>query len=344
MFYSPEYLNEIVHVFEDIDLSKFEGKTICLSGATGLIGSYLIDSLLVVPNRDIKIIALVRNIDKAQDRFFYFISDRRLEFKEVNLSEKIEIDEPIDYLIHLASLTDPLNYSLHPISTMNTNYLGTKNLLDLASKKSAKFMFISSCEVYGKNESHLIKENDYGYIDILDSRSCYNESKKASETLCICYQKEKGIDVVIPRLSRVYGPTMKVEDTKVLSQFINKALNKENIVLKSKGEQLFNYTYVSDVVRALIILLINKNQHVAYNINSDELIKLKEIAEHIAKIANTRVIFDIPDEVEAKGYSKSNVSSLDNSLFINEYNFKYQMKLFDGIENTIKLIKRNKIC
>lgn len=339
MKYIEKYLKEIKLSLEDIDLTSLKNKTIVISGATGLIGSYFIDSLLIDKQRKVKIIALVRNIDKAKERFKYFINDSRLIFKTVNLSQSIEIDEDINYVIHAASLTDPYNYAIHPIDTMITNFLGTKNMLELASNKTAKFMFVSSCEVYGKNDSQLIKEDDYGYLNILDPRSCYNESKKASETLCVCYRKEKGINVVIPRLSRVYGPTMKIEDTKALSQFIKKGINNEDIVLKSAGTQLFDYTYVADVVRAMIVLLIKPNNNIAYNVCSGELVKLKDIAKFIADNSNTKVVFEIPDDIEKSGYSKSQISSMDSSLFISEYNFKFKYCLFDGINNTLSILK-----
>ncbi len=337
--YTEKYLNEIKSYSDKIDYSYLENKTICLSGGTGLIGSFLVDTLLINSELNCKVILLVRNVEKAKSRFSLFNQDKRLKIVKADLLNEIKLDEKVDYVLHLASLTDPYNYAMHPVEIMNTNFIGAKNLLDLASINDAKFLLSSTCEVYGKNENTNIKENDYGYIDILEPRSCYNESKKASETLCVCYKKEKGVNVVIARLSRVYGPTMKLEDTKAMSQFIVKALNNEDIVLKSKGTQLFNYTYVGDVVKAISILLQNENKHFAYNIANDELISLKDIASHIAKFANTKLVFDLPDEVEAKGYSKSLVSSLDASLFNDEYNYKIDTKLFDGLDKTLNILK-----
>ncbi len=337
--YTEKYLNEIKSYSNKIDYSYLENKTICLSGGTGLIGSFLVDTLLINSELNCKVILLVRNVEKAKSRFSLFNEDKRLKIVKADLLNEIKLDEKVDYVLHLASLTDPYNYAMHPVEIMNTNFIGAKNLLDLASINHAKFLLSSTCEVYGKNENTNIKENDYGYIDILEPRSCYNESKKASETLCVCYKKENGVNVVIARLSRVYGPTMKLEDTKAMSQFIVKALNNEDIVLKIKGTQLFNYTYVGDVVKAISILLQNENKHFAYNIANDELISLKDIASHIAKFANTKLVFDLPDEVEAKGYSKSLVSSLDASLFNEEYNYKIDTKLFDGLDKTLNILK-----
>lgn len=337
--YNELYLKEIKECSKKLDLEFLQNKTLFLSGATGLIISFLIDCVLINKNINVKLVALVRNTNKAKERFKYFVDDSRLEFVSSSILEKIDYKNKLDYVIHAASLTDPLNYSLHPIEVMNTNYIGCNNLLELASKNNAKFLLLSSCEVYGKNDNLNIKENDYGYIDILDTRSCYNESKKASETLCACYHKEKNVDVVIARLSRIYGPSMKLEDTKALSQFINKNLNNEDIVLKSTGEQLFNYTYVFDTVKALLVLLKEKNKHLSYNVNSDELIKLRDIANYIASLNNKKVIFDLPNEIEKAGFSKCTNSALDATLFTNEFNFQFETKLFDGLKKTIAILK-----
>lgn len=339
--YTKKYLEEVKAYSTRIDYNYLNNKTVCLSGGTGLIGSFFVDTLLINDKINCKVILLVRNIDKAKERFSLFNNDARLEIVKADLLNCIRIDEKVDYVLHLASLTDPYNYAIHPVEIMNTNFIGAKNLLDLANKNKAKFLLSSTCEVYGKNENTLLKENDYGYIDILEPRSCYNESKKASETLCVCYKKEKGVDVVIARLSRVYGPTMKLDDTKAMSQFIVKALNNEDIVLKSKGTQLFNYTYVGDVVKALSVLLQKENKYFAYNVANDELISLKDIALHIASKANTKLVFDLPSEVETKGFSKSLVSSLDSTLFNEEYDCKIDTKLFDGLDKTLDILKEN---
>lgn len=336
MNYSVDYIQEMKSI--PFDFTIFNNKVICLSGASGLIGSFLIDALLI-NDIQVKIIALTRNIEQIKARFSKYCCDDRITFLKCDLNEKIDIDGSIDYILHLASLTDPVNYSLYPVETMTVNFFGLKNMLDLAHEKNAKFLFTSSCEVYGINEKLNIVENDYGYIDILNPRACYNEVKQACETLCSSYVKEYGLDIVIPRLSRVYGPTMKLKDSKALSQFIVKALSKEDIVLKSKGEQLFNYTYVGDVVVCLCLLLANKTEHLAYNVSNNELIKLRDIAQHIADYCGTKVVFELPNEIEKTGYSKSMNSVLDCSLFLNEFDYLPDTKIMDGVQKTIDILK-----
>ena len=338
MIYSKQYLSDIRRTVVEMELSRLAGKTLCLTGATGLIGSYLIDCLMAA-DIDLRIICLVRDEARARSQFSLWREDRRLVFGTADLRQKTELEGRVDYLIHAASPTGPYQYSVNPVATMDTNYIGTKQLLDLASEKGAKFMFVSSSEVYGKNDTPSLKETNYGYIDILDTRACYNESKRAAETLCVCYAKEKEIKVVIPRLSRVYGPTMKLTDSKAMSQFLVNAASGRNIVLKSEGTQQFNYTYVGDVARALVILLTHDNAEVAYNIANPELVPLRQIAEKLAALSNARVVFDLPAETEARGYSKCLISSLDSSRFAEEYHFSFETPLDLGLKNTLPVLK-----
>lgn len=335
MKYSVEYLNELKK--NNFDIGFLNKKTICFSGGTGLICSYLIDYLLE-SKLEIEIIVLCRNIDRTLERFSKHRNNPLLKVLSCNLLNSISYDDKIDYIIHAASNTDPLNYSLNPISTMNTNYIGTKNLLDLAVEKNSKFIFFSSCEVYGETKEQAVSEEDYGYINILDSRACYNESKRASETLTICYHKEKKVDVCILRLSRVYGPTMKMEDTKALSQFIKNGLAKEDIILKSDGTQLFNYTYVSDVLEALLKVLKIHCSSICFNVANEEILSLKTIAKYIANINNTSVIFQEPSQVEKLGYSKAYFSSLNCSKIRKELGWTPKINFYEGIERVFKTL------
>ncbi len=336
--YIASYLEELKRYQKKYSCEFLKNKTLCLSGGTGLIGSFFVD-LILTQNINCKIILLVRNELKAKKRFEKFNYDSRLIFKECDLTKEINIDGNVDYVLHLASLTDPYNYANHPIEIMMTNFLGTKNLLDLAKNKKAKFFLSSSNEVYGISDKKLLKEDDYGYINILDPRSCYNESKKAAETLCSCYKKEFNLDIVIARFSRVYGPTMKLEDTKVLSQFIVKVLNNEDIVLKSDGKQLFNYTYVGDIAIAMLILLEQNHNSLTYNVNNSDLIALKDIASFLANLSSKKVIFEIPDAQEKAGYSRALVSSLNPEKFESEFKFKLDTLLFDGLKRTLFILK-----
>lgn len=343
MIYYDEYLDELSSVSQLINLEFLNNKKILISGGTGLIGSYLIDLLLLNKELNFEIVCLTTNSKIAKERFS-LLSDTRIRFVEQNLSESFFMPDSFDYVLHMASFSDPKNYAQFPVETMLTNINGTKSMLDIAKNSHAKFLFTSSVEVYGTSEEEMIESN-YGKVNPLDVRSCYNESKRASETLCISYNKEYLVDYINVRLSRVYGPTMKLDDSKALSQFIKNAINKEDIVLKSKGNQTYSYCYVADAVTAILFLL-GGNQNMynnTYNIaNSHETFTLFEIASMIADINNTKVTFNAPSKSEANGYSRSekavlNTQKLENLGWKPYFNFKKGvMSTYNTVSKTLK--------
>jgi len=315
-------------------------KSILLSGATGLIGSYLIDALLFDKNFNVNIYALVRNKASAKERFSKYVNDKRLFFIETDITQKIKFNKKLDYILHLASNTDPKNYALYPVETMITNFYGCKNLLDVAVECGCKKFFLaSSCEIYGTSDEKMSEDN-YGQVNPVDVRSSYNESKRASETLCVAYNKEFGISTVIGRFCRVYGPTSKKTDTKALSQFINKAIQNEDIVLKSEGKQLYSYIYVSDAVSGILCLLEKGRDAEVYNISVDQnIMSLKDIAEYIAKKNDVNVVFSLPSKSEANAYSRA-INAVLPIDKVKELSWAPKVSLKEGLDNTMDHLKR----
>ena len=296
IFENEHYLKEIKEFQESLDLTYFDNKTLLVAGACGLVMSYLIDTLLSDKNKKIKIIALVYS-DADRQRFNQ--DDSRLAFiygdvKDPNTFTKI--NEKIDIVINGASIVDPKGYKERPIDTMLINLLGTKNLLDIAVKYNSTFLLTSSCEIYGEADVDLIDEDYCGKLNPIEVRSGYNESKRACETLCVSYSAEKGIRTLVARLSRTFGPTQSPKDTKALSQFIKNAILNEDIVLKSKGEQLFSYTYVQDIVKGLLIMLEKGESMNAYNVCNRETLRLKDVAQICASYNSKNVVFDLKDD------------------------------------------------
>ena len=241
---------------------KLKGKSVVLSGASGMIGSFLIDTLMSknMDGLNCSIYAIGRSIEKAEQRFTEYWGDEHFHFISHNINVPFQSDEipEGDYLFHLASNTHPLQYSSDPIGTITTNIIGLKNMLDLAENlNSERIVFASSNEIYGENRGdvELFEESYCGYIDSNTLRAGYPESKRCGEALCQAYRKQKEMNIVIPRFTRTYGPTMLMSDTKAISQFIKKGIQGENIVLKSKGYQKYSYTYVADAVSGLLYIL-----------------------------------------------------------------------------------------
>lgn len=301
--------------------------------------SYFTD-ILLFSDIKCKIILLVRNKKKAQNRFSEFINDKRLIIKEIDLLKPIHLRfSNIDIIIHGASNSDQRNYAADPIGTMHTNYIGINHLLELAVKKHTKtFLFLSSSEIYGDITGE-ITEEAFGHVNTLSLRSCYNESKRAAETLCFCYAEKFNLHTVIARLSRVYGPTMNPADSKALSQFMLNAVYRQNIQIKSSGEQILSYTYVSDAVSALFVLLKFGKTENAYNIaNNKKLYTLKEIAEIVAETRNVQTEFIQMTETEKKTYSEVKNAVLSSNKLEN-LGWSPAVTLKKGISQTIDIIE-----
>lgn len=281
----------------DLPWNKLQNKSFLISGATGLVGSFLVDVLMTKNQEGLNctIYALGRNEQRAKERFSKWIAEPYLQFIPYDINKPLirEDLKTVEYILHMASNTHPMQYSTDPIGTITTNIIGVQNMLEFAIAHNAtRFAFTSSNEIYGENRGDVeFFDEDYcGYINSNTMRAGYPESKRCGEALCQAYKAQKGLDVVVPRPTRSYGPTMLRTDTKAISQFINKAIAGEDIVLKSSGTQLYSYTYVADAVSGLLTILLKGESGEAYNI-ADEAsdIMLKDLAAVIAEIGRAHV-------------------------------------------------------
>ena len=269
-------------------------KTILISGGTGFLGSFFID-VIRYRNKEhqdnVKIVSLSRRGGKSDNTVTYLPTD---------ITQPIELDESVDYVVHLASNTHPLQYGLDPVGTITTNVLGCFNLLELSRKlKAQKFLLASSVEIYGQGNEKPMDENYSGYIDPNSARSGYNESKRVCEALCRSYFQQYGVECVIARFSRIFGPDRK-NDSKAMAQFMDCAVNGKNIVLTSMGNQHYSYCYVADAVSALFKLLLDGKNNESYNVSADdEGLTLGDYASLISKFAGTQVEYKIEENPNA---------------------------------------------
>ena len=348
LYDNKEYMSDILYVGGlQLPWEKLHDKSIMLSGSTGLIGSFLVDVILeknVLDDLNCTVYALGRNEEKARKRFNKFANDSHFVFIPYDVKLPLARSDigTVDYILHLASNTHPLLYATDPIGTITTNIIGVQNLLDFSVEHHAsRFVFASSNEVYGENRGdvELFDEEYCGYINCNTLRAGYPESKRCGEALCQAYKVQKGLDVVIARLTRSYGPTMIKSDTKAISQFIKKGIAGEDIVLKSEGTQFYSYTYMADAVSGLLWVLLAGENGDAYNIAEERSdIMLKDLAAVIAGIKGKKVVFELPDAVEVAGYSKVTKARLNgHKLQCLGWRPKYDIK--SGMERTIRILE-----
>lgn len=346
IFENKAYIEDVERVSNlDLPWEKLENKSILISGATGLIGSCFIDVIMKKNEKGLncKIYALGRNKDRADARFEYCKDDNLFEFVPYDINQPLIRDDlgTIDFVLHLASNTHPVQYATDPIGTITTNIFGTYNMLEFANKHNAtRCAVASSNEIYGENRGDVEKfdEQYCGYIDSNTMRAGYPESKRCAESMCQAFIKQKGMDIVIPRLTRSYGPTMLMSDTKAISQFIRKGINGEDIVLKSAGTQYYSYTYVSDAVSGLLTVLLKGECGQAYNIADDASdIMLKDLAKTIADLSGTKVVFDLPDEIESAGFSKATKARLESAK-LQKLGWRAYYDIEKGMAKNLKIL------
>jgi len=349
--YSNElYMEDVRRICKkDLPWISLKDKTIMLSGATGLIGSFLVDVICeknITDNLNCRVLALGRDKQKARNRFSKYFESSFFSFIRYDVNDNNVLCDvaSIDYVLHLASNTHPIQYSTDPIGTITTNILGLQNMLDFAERSHvARVVFASSNEIYGENRGdvELFDETYCGYIDSNTMRAGYPESKRCGEALCQAYISQKGMDIVIPRFTRSYGPTMQMSDTKAISQFIKKGIAAENIVLKSQGMQYYSYTYVADAVYGLLTVLLMGHCGEAYNISDTSSdIMLKDLASIIAEICGSKVEYDIPDAIESAGYSRATKARLDGSK-LKALGWSPMYDIRSGLTRTIEILKEN---
>lgn len=317
---------------------------VLVTGASGLIGSCIID-LLMLSNehgRHFEVYALGRNKEKLYSRFKVFKESSNLHFIEQDIMTPLDKGISYDYIIHGASNADPRNYALYPAETMLINMEGAKNILNYCKEHpETRALLMSTFEVYGKAGKDIYVETDSGVVDVNELRSCYPESKRCMEVLTRCYVDEYGVKAMIGRLSSIYGPTMARDDSKAHAQFIRNGLNGGDIVLKSRGEQRRTYCYVIDAVTGLLCVLAKGSFGEAYNIaNENAVVSVAEVAHIVAAVAGTKVIMQLPDEIEKKGYSTPQNCILDNTK-LKDLGWNGQYSIRKGIEECYKILKQN---
>lgn len=309
----------------------FSGKTVLITGATGLIGSQLVRDFT---DAGAEVISAVRDLSRGTGRCVPYDAAKPLAF-----------DFRADYVIHAACSAHPMAYSTDPAGVMRANLTGTMNLLDYARDCSARLIFLSSGEIYGNDpEAETgFTEAETGKIDTMNPRSCYPESKRAAETMVSAWHKQYGCDALAARLCHVYGASVTPTNSRADAQFLRKALMGEDIVMKSSGSQVRSFLYVKDASRAIQLLAQKGLAGEAYNVASPKSVaSVRDYAECLARLAGVNLVFENPDDVEKAGYSRVSRAVLDASK-LEKLGFAARYTLDDGLKEMLDLCRSDAI-
>lgn len=325
------------------DLSKINNCSILVTGASGMIGSAIVDALNMLNelnSANIKIFAGIREFHNIPARFNNY---ENLTCVQIDVLKPITLEEKVDYIINCASNSDPKYYAQSPVQTLLGNVIGTQNIMEFALKTNAKrAVYISSGEVYGEDRRENVEFFDEEYIGNIDStlpRSCYPIGKKAAETLMVSYSKQYEIESVIVRPCHVYGPTQTDTDNRAASAFIRNAIEQKDIIMKSEGKQIRTYVYTVDCAVGILMAMQSGDNMNAYNVsNNDATISIADFAKTIQNHSNSKVIFELPTNTELQGYTKVTRACLDSKKLMQK-GFTPCFGIEDGIKNTLAIMQ-----
>lgn len=330
---------------EDLPWERLQGARVLVTGASGILASYMVETLLYLNETrriGIRILASQRNRKKAQARFAHAVACPALTLLQQDVCAPFSIDGSLDYIIHAAGQSSPKFYGSDPIGTIEGHILGTRNVLALAREKGVKGMLqLSSCDSYGErfaaDDPTCLAENFVGRLDPLSDRGCYSMGKAAAEALCHAYALGAKLPVKIVRIAHTYAPLMPLDDGRVFADFVGNALRGEDIALTSDGSAQRPFLYIADAIRAYFRVLFLGTPGEAYNVAAEENTSILELAHLVASLApqgTPRVVFK--QELPA-GYVPAPKKTICISIAkLKALGYRRRYSLREGMRRTIE--------
>ena len=330
-------------VCQPLSWDKLRGKTVLITGASGMIASYLVYTLLYLNETraaSIRVLALVRNKDKALAHFGPIAERPDFQLLVQDVCDPLPDCGPVHYIIHAASQASPRQFTADPVGTIRANTVGTATMLDEAVKRQADgFLMLSTREIYGVQPigKMYAKEKDYGIIDPTTVRACYPESKRLAETLCAAYTAQYHVSTKVARIAHTYGPGMSLGDGRVIGDFVQNVIRREDIVMNSDGSSILGLTYLSDLVAGLFLVLLDA-PGLVYNVSRMEgSLSVGELAGMLAGLfldRDIRVQTKVISVQEKSGYLSQPIALLDSASIIQE-GWNPQVNLQTGFRRTV---------
>lgn len=322
-------LEDMENIYDrKIDWDIMEGKTVLLTGAYGMLASYItfyISYLNLIKKINVRLVAVVKSQEKFKKKFPEIINCSFVSVVESNLLNPLMINEKVDYIIHAASLASPQYYDTCPVDVLAPNVIGTYHMLNLAFEKKVQgFLLFSTGDIYGNtNGIKDVTENDYGSLDTLDIHNCYSESKRMAETMCKAFLSQYNVPIKIARIWHTYAPTMDIEtDSRVFSSFVKNIIEGKDIEMKSDGSGKRSFCYITDAIAGYFSILLYGTVGEAYNVcNSKQYMSILELAEKLVEIYPEENIHVIKKERDR------NEHYVENSLLVDSISVPSEKKL-----------------
>ncbi len=305
-----------------------------VTGGAGFIGSHLCERLL----KEGHDVICVDNLGSGNiENITHLMNNRKFKFVKHNIIEPLQLIEgKIDWIFHLASRASPKDYQEYPVETALANSVGTNRMIQLALDKNAKLLFTSTSEAYGEPKEHPQKESYWGNVNPVGIRSCYDESKRFGEALLMAYHREYNVDIKIVRIFNTYGPRMRIDDGRVIPNFITQALKNEPITIYGDGKQTRSFCYVDDLIEGLIKMM-NSKEIGPKNIGNPKEYSVLDAAELIKKLTKSKSeirFMALPEDDPTK--RQPDISKARMLL-----GWEPKIGFEEGLKKTIDYFKRN---
>jgi UDP-glucuronate decarboxylase len=347
---NPILLSDLISIANEYQVPwhHLKDKTVLITGASGFLAAYMVETMLYLNDAlglNIVIIGLVRNQESFNQRFISYLNRPDLKCLVDNICSPLKKNEKIDFIIHAASQASPKFYAADPVGTLSANVLGTNHLLELARAHAVDgFLYFSSAEVYGESSKLPTSENDYGFVDPLDVRSCYAESKRMGENMCVSWHHQYNVPAKIVRPFHTYGPGMKLNDGRVYADFVQDILAEKDILLKSEGLNRRSFCYLADATAGFWMVLLTGNNAQAYNIgNPAGEISIKDLALLLTNLYPEKkltVRFGTRDDIDLYLPSQIKVTS-PNIKLAEKLGWLPKTSIKDGFRRTIEYYQLN---
>jgi len=263
--------------------------TAVVTGGAGFLGSHLCEQLLEQGQR----VICVDNLESSSLANIEHLRDDAFTFRNHDVIEPIEIDEPVDYVFHLAALASPIDYLRQPLHSLKTGSYGTHHALGLAKWKRARFVLASTSEIYGDPQVHPQPETYWGHVNPIGPRGVYDEAKRYAEALTMAYHSQQGVDTAIVRIFNTYGPRMRAHDGRAIPTFVRQALENKPLTVFGDGSQTRSFCYVDDLIRGLYLLAVSE-EHLPVNLGNPGEFTILELAETVVRVteSSSEVVFE----------------------------------------------------
>ena len=305
--------------------------SILVTGGAGFLGSHLCERFLQL---GFKVLCLDNLITGSLRNIEYLLKEKRFEFINHDVSKHIKVKGNIHFILHFASPASPADYLNYPIQTLKVGSLGTHNSLGLAKEKKARFLLASTSEVYGDPLVHPQPETYWGNVNPIGVRGCYDESKRFAEALTMAYHRVHKIDTKVVRIFNTYGPRMRLDDGRVIPNFIYQALNNKPLTVYGKGSQTRSFCYIDDLVEG-ILRLMRSNTNDPVNLGNPNEFTILQLAKLVIKLTGAKIRISFkPLPQDDPRQRKPDILRAKKLM-----GWQPKVKLEDGLKKTIEWFK-----